>query len=212
MFQNFQAWKLHTFEDYLTLILVFVIGVVVFGFAIRRIYKRRNDAYAFKIVKKALNKLPAKEARVFHDITLTFGDKQLHYDHLLVDAAGIVAIRSIGWGIRIYGQADQPTWKAVDNKVEKMIDNPIAKLTETFDTLRNGLSSYEIYGLTIDPLAIFADPFSSPELYLGRDSYCIPFDELKKWKKQRRLRAENKAQKLDIAKTVAAIEAASKKA
>lgn len=211
MFQNFQAWKLHTFEDYLTLILVLVIGVVVFWFAIRRIYNRRNDAYAFKIVKKAL-KFPAKEARVFHDVTLAFGGNRLHYDHLLVDAAGIVAIRSIGWGIRIYGQAEQPTWKAVDNKTEKMIDNPIAKLTETFDTLRNGLSSYEIYGLTIDPLAIFADPFSSPELYLGRDSYCIPFDEIKKWKKQRRLRAENKAQKVDIEKTAAAIEAAMKNA
>ena len=207
MFQNFQAWKLHSFEDYLTFLIVILAGIMIFKFAIQKIYKHPNDAYALKLVRKKL-KYPRQSARVFHNVTLSFGGQPLHYDHLLIDAAGIVAIRSIGWGIRIYGQPDQPSWKAMDNKTEKMIENPVAKLTDSFEPLRSGLASKEIYSLSIEPLVIFADPFATPELYLGRDSCCIPFSGLKNWKKQRQLRAANKSQKLDVNQIASVIEGA----
>ena len=207
MFQNFQAWKLHSFEDYLTFLIIILAGIMIFKFAIQKIYKHRNDAYALKLVRKKL-KYSRQGTRVFHNVTLSFGGQPLHYDHLLIDAAGIVSIRSIGWGIRIYGQPDQPTWKAMDNKTEKMIENPVAKLTDSFELLRSGLAAKEIYGLSIEPLVIFADPFATPELYLGRDSCCIPFNELKNWKKQRQLRAENKSQKLDVNQIASVIEGA----
>ena len=207
MFQNFQAWKLHSFEDYLTFLIIILAGIMIFKFAIQKIYKHRNDAYALKLVRKKL-KYSRQGTRVFHNVTLSFGGQPLHYDHLLIDAAGIVAIRSIGWGIRIYGQPDQPTWKAMDNKTEKMIENPVAKLTDSFELLRSGLAAKEIYGLSIEPLVIFADPFATPELYLGRGSCCIPFNELKNWKKQRQLRAENKSQKLDVNQIASVIEGA----
>ena len=207
MFQNFQAWKLHSFEDYLTFLIIILAGIMIFKFAIQKIYKHRNDAYALKLVRKKL-KYSRQGTRVFHNVTLSFGGQPLHYDHLLIDAAGIVAIRSIGWGIRIYGQPDQPTWKAMDNKTEKMIENPVAKLTDSFELLRSGLAAKEIYGLSIEPQVIFADPFATPELYLGRDSCCIPFIELKNWKKQRQLRAENKSQKLDVNQIASVIEGA----
>ncbi len=207
MFQNFQAWKLHSFEDYLTFLIVILAGIMIFKFAIQKIYKHRNDAYALKLVRKKL-KYPRPSARVFHNVTLSFGGQPLHYDHLLIDAAGIVAIRSIGWGIRIYGQPDQPSWKAMDNKTEKMIENPVAKLTDSFEPLRSGLASKEIYSLSIEPLVIFADPFATPELYLGRDSCCIPFSGLKNWKKQRQLRAANKSQKFDVNQIASVIEGA----
>lgn len=205
MFQNFQAWKLRSVEDYLVFILVILAGVLIFKFFINRIYRQRNDANALKIVKKRL-KYREREAKAYHDVTLSLGGQELHYDHLIVDAAGIVAIRSIGWGIKVYGQSDQPTWKVADNKTEAVIPNPVAQLAGTFEALRSALAAKGIYNLTIDPLVVFADPFTTPELYLGRDSCCLPFAELKSWKKQRKLRAENKSHKLDVAKTAAAIE------
>ena len=96
----------------------------------------------------------------------------------------------------------------MDNKAEKMIENPVAKLTDSFEPLRSGLASKEIYSLSIEPLVIFADPFATPELYLGRDSCCIPFSGLKNWKKQRQLRAANKSQKLDVNQIASVIEGA----
>ena len=57
MFQNFQAWKLHSFEDYLTFLIVILAGIMIFKFAIQKIYKHRNDAYALKLVRKKLKYL-----------------------------------------------------------------------------------------------------------------------------------------------------------
>ena len=54
MFQNFQAWKLHSFEDYLTFLIIILAGIMIFKFAIQKIYKHRNDAYALKLVRKKL--------------------------------------------------------------------------------------------------------------------------------------------------------------
>ena len=69
MFQNFQAWKLHSFEDYLTFLIIILAGIMIFKFAIQKIYKHRNDAYALKLVRKKL-KYSRQGTRVFHNVTL----------------------------------------------------------------------------------------------------------------------------------------------
>lgn len=194
--QDFQAWKLHTWQDYTYFFLMLISCFVVFYLITRNITKRRNDASACKRVRK---KLKIKGAKVYHDATFEINGQRLHFDHLLVDAAGIVAVRSIGWGIRIYGSAEDDTWKAADNKHEDVkIDNPIRVLQKTFDPLLRYLAQGNIYGVNIEPLAVFADPFAPPELYLGRDSNCIAFTQLGSWVKQRRMRAAGKSAKLDV--------------
>lgn len=192
--QNFQAWKLHTWQDYAYFFAVLFTSIAVFYFISRAIIKRRNDASAQKRVKK---KLKVKGGKVYHGATFDFGGRQLHFDHLLIDAAGIVAMRTIGWGIRIYGSAEEATWKAEDNKKEVKLENPIRALEQGFETMRKGFAQGDIYGVSIEPLAIFADPFAAPELYLGRDSDCITFQQLGAWVKNRRMRAESKADKPD---------------
>ena len=205
-FQDFQAWKLHTWEDYLYFFLMAFSCFALFYFISKGIIKRRNDTSAQKRVKK---KLKVKDGKVYHDVTFDFGGQQLHFDHLLVDAVGIVAMRTIGWGIRVYGSPEDATWKVEDNKTKDVrIENPIRALEQCFEPMRKGLAQGGIYGVALEPLAIFADPFAPPELYLGRDSSCIPFEQFGSWLKQRRMRAQGKADKLNIAEITAYLNAA----
>lgn len=206
LFQNFQAWKLHTWQDYVYFFSMAFSCFALFYFISKAIIKRRNDAAALKRVKK---KLKIKDGKVYHDATFDFGGRQLHFDHLLVDAAGIVAVRTIGWGIRVYGSAEDATWKVEDNKTKDVrIENPIRALEQCFEPLRRGLAQGDIYGIAIEPLAVFADPFASPELYLGRDSGCIAFEQLGAWLKNRKMRAQGKPDKLDVAGVIAYLDKA----
>ncbi len=199
--QDFQAWKLHTWQDYTYFFLMALSGIVLFYFIVKAITKRRNDASALKRVKK---KLKIKSGKVYHDATFDFGGRQIHFDHLLIDAAGIVAVRSIGWGIRVYGSPEDETWKVEDNKKKDVrIENPIYAIQQGFEPMRKGLAQGNIYGIAIEPLAVFADPFAPAELYLGRDSNCIAYEQLGAWLKHRKMRAAGKADKLDIAAVTA---------
>ncbi|WMJ82771.1 NERD domain-containing protein [Oscillospiraceae bacterium LTW-04] len=195
-FENFQAWKLHTWQDYTYFFLMAFSCFALLYFVTKAITKRRNDASALKRVKK---KLKVKDGKVYHDVTFDFAGQQIHFDHLLVDAAGMVAVRSIGWGIRVYGSSEDETWKVEDNKTKNVrIENPIRVLQQCFEPMRKGLSQGGIYGVSIDALTIFADPFALPELYLGRDSGCIVLEQLGSWVKNRKMRANGKVDKLDV--------------
>lgn len=205
-FQNFQLWKLHTWQDYAYFLFMAFSCFAFFYFITKAIIKRRNDAAALNRVKK---KLKVKGGKVYHDVTFDFSGQQIHFDHLLVDAAGVVAVRSIGWGIRVYGSAEDETWKVEDNKTKDVrIENPIRALQQYFEPLRRGLSQGNIYGVAIEPLTIFADPFAPPELYLGRDSGCIPFEQLGSWLKQRKMRADGKTDKLNVGAVTAYLDKA----
>lgn len=208
-FGDFEVWKLHSFSQYLFFIIYVAIVAGVIYYALIKINRGRNDASALKKVAK---KLKLKEGKVFNDITLDIGGEQLHYDHLIVDAAGLVAVRTIGRGLKIYGEAESDTWKVTDNKEpDTRIPNPVKELQGSFEKLRKYLVSNGAYRVNIDPLVIFADPFAPPELYLGRDSHCIIFDGVKIWLKNRELRARGRKNK-DDALNVADISAALEKA
>ncbi len=208
IFQDFQAWKLHTWQDYTYFFLMLGSFLALFYFISRAIIKRRNDVSAQKRVRRKL-KLKATEGKVYHGVTFNFDGQQFDFDHLLVDAVGLVAVRTIGWGIRVYGAAEEATWKAEDNKIKDVrIENPIRALEERFEPLRRALAKANIYGVSMEPLAVFADPFAPPELYLGRDSGCITFQQLGSWLKQRKMRAGGRADKLDVAEIIAYLDRA----
>ena len=90
----------------------------------------------------------------------------------------------------------------------KNANNLEGELRESFDPLRRFMVKNGIVRINIDPLAVFADPFDTPELYLGRDSNCIVFPEVKKWSENRMLRAKNIKDKLDFDAAVAALDKA----
>lgn len=208
-FGDFEVWKLHSVSQYLFFIIYVAIIAGVIYYAVRKINSGRNDESA---AKKVAKKLKVKDGKVYNNITLNLGGEQVHYDHLIVDAAGLVAIKTIGRGLKIYGEPDSDTWKVTDNKdPDKRIPNPIKELQGSFEKLRKYLTSNGAYRVNVDPLTIFADPFAPAELYLGRDSHCINFEGLKIWLKNRALKASGKKNK-DDALNIADISAALEKA
>ena len=207
-FQNMDLWKLNTLQDYIFYIIYVGSFVGIIWYAIKRINKSRNDASASKRVAKQLKK-KGSSGKVYTNVTFDLGNSKVSYGNLVVDAAGIVAIKCIGRGLKIYGTNDDETWKVVDNKGEAVrIDNPTKELQASFDPLRKYLAKNGIVRVSIDPLTVFADPFDTPELYLGRDSGCIVFPEVKKWAENRKLRAKNIKEKLDYAAVIAALDKA----
>lgn len=197
MFGHFEVWKLHTLSDYIYFFSIAAAFALITVFAIRKINKGRNDESAAKRVAKKL-KIKAKNGRVLNNVTLNVNGSQMHFDHILLDRAGAVFVKSIGWGLKIYGSAEDATWKASDTKIDgKRIDNPIMALEKQFEAIRRCFSQAGLYNVSIEPLAVFADPFAEPELYLGRDSKCIIFSEIKKWLKERALRSGAKNDKGD---------------
>jgi len=211
LFGDFEVWKLHSVTDYLFFIFyVAVIAGVVF-LIIKRINNGRNDAAAAKRIAKKL-KVKAGKGKVYNDVTLDLGGEMQHYDHIIVDAAGIVTVKTIGRGLKIYGEPDSDTWKMSDNKEDNVrIPNPIKELRTSHEKLRKLLSAKGVYRANIDSLAIFADPFAPAELYLGRDSGCINHEGVKTWMKNRQMRAAGKAGKedaLNISAAVAALDSA----
>ena len=211
--QNLDLWKLDTPVDYMNFFIVVAFFALVVYLGVKKINSGRNDASAAKKVAKRL-KFPAKKGVLLNNVDLEIDGKSIHFDHLLLDNAGIVAMRTIGWGTKIYGAADEAQWTAVDNKDEKRtFPNPVAEMEANFDLLRRALSKKDMYGVSIEPMAIFADPFDNPELYLGRDSHCVIFADLKAWKKQRILRSDAKkakGDKFDFAEAVKCVEAVKK--
>jgi len=207
-FHEMDIWKLHTWQDYVFYITYVGVFVAIVWYAIKRINNGRNDSSAAKRVAKQLKK-KCGQRKVYTGATFDLGDMQVSYDALIVDAAGIVALRTVGRGLKIYGTNEDESWKLVDNKGESVrIANPISELRSSFDPLRKYMAKNGIVRVNIDPLTVFADPFDTPELYLGRDSNCIVYPELKKWSENRMLRAKNIKDQLDYAAAVAALDKA----
>ena len=195
--QNMEVWKLHSVTDYLFFIAYVAFFALVVYLAIKKINNGRNDASAIKRVAKRLKALNGV-SKVYNDVTLDFGSGSQHYDHLIVDAAGIVAVKSIGRGLKIYGTADDAEWKVTDNKESNMrIPNPIKELEDAAAPLKKYLSKSGMYNVEVTPLAVFADTFDTPQLYLGRDSHCIVYDGLKDWTSNHKMRAKGKTTKMD---------------
>lgn len=207
MFSNFEAWKLHTPLDYIQFLGIVAVFVFITYLMIKHVNNGRNHEAAVKRVGKKLKK--PKNGKVYNDAVFEVAGEKLHFDHLLVDEAGIVVASSIGWGIKIYGSRDSDEWKTEDNKIKNvMIPNPVKELESRFETLRRLLSQGGVYGVEVLPLVVFADPFAAVELYLGRDSACINYDQIKEWRKQRLLRAANKAEKTDYKAVIEALDKA----
>ena len=208
MFGEFEVWKLHSIQEYFFFFLMVGSFAFITWFIIRRINSARNDKSAARRVGKKL-KVKSGAGKIYTDVTFDFGGQKVSYSLLLVDAAGIVAVKSVGRGLKIYGTNDDSHWKVVDNKLQAVrIPNPIKELETGFDPLRKYLSKSGVYRVNIEALTVFADPFDTPELYLGRDSGCIVFPELKKWVENRMLRAANINDKIDHTAVTAALDKA----
>lgn len=180
-FGDFQAWKLHTFEDYLNLFLFILVGAAVFTMIIRHMNKQRNNEKALQKVVKRLKRLAGRPAKIYEHAAFRFPEGEMKFDAVLADKSGIYLVKAFGWGIKIYGTPDGEKWRREDAKRKEEFPNPLIELKEGCGKIQKALEEQGISRIKIMPMVVFADNYDTPQLYLGYGSFSTTYQELKAW-------------------------------
>lgn len=183
--KNFFNWKLNSPLEYINFILLALAGTAVLYIYLKIIERGRSAKGSSKRVYKKLRKHRLPTSTVLSDIGLMVGGELLHYDHLVLDPKGILAVKTLGWGTSVYGEAGSEHWKLKDKKREETIPNPILKMEQDQAKLLIMLHTKEVYGVPVTNIAILSDPFDTPEIYLGKNPPAIIYKEIKSYFKKR---------------------------
>lgn len=181
---NFQAWKLHSFADYLSFFLFILAGVLFFALIIRHMNKQRNNERAVQKVVKRLKKLAGRPAKIYEKVTFRFPEGEKTFDAVLADKSGIYLIKAFGWGTKIYGTPDGANWRREDPKRKEEFPNPLIELKDGASKIQQLLEEQGISRIKIMPMVVFADNYETPQLYLGYGSFSTTYQELKGWYKK----------------------------
>ena len=180
-FGNFQAWKLHTFTDYLYFFMFILAGVLFFAVVIRYMNKQRNNEKAVQKVVKRLKKLAGRPVKIYEHVKFHFPEGEKEFDAVLADKSGIYLIKAYGWGTKIYGTPDGANWRREDPKRKEEFPNPLIELKEGAAKIQQLLGEKGITRIKVMPMVVFADNYETPQLYLGYGSFSTTYQELKGW-------------------------------
>ncbi len=194
-------WKLNTPLEYINFLLLALTSIALLFIYLKFIERGRTARGASKRVYKKLSRSRLPSAAILSDIRLAFGEEILHFDHLVLDLKGILAIRALNWGTSVYGEATGDQWKLKDSKREEVIANPLLMMEQDQTKLLKLLNQNEIYGVPITNVVIMADPFDNPEIYLGKNPPVITYKEIKGYL-QKRAALADRVKNLDRLKEV----------
>lgn len=181
---DFQVWKLHTLQDYVTFFLFVASGILVFVLVAKYMNTQRNHEAAVRKVTKRLKRLAKRPSKLFVNTSLRLPGGQKNFDAVLMDRSGIYLVKAYGWGIRIYGTPEGASWRREDAKRKEEFPNPLPELKEGAKEICGMLEENGIKGVKVMPMVVFADNYQIPELYLGYGSFSTTYQELKKWYKK----------------------------
>lgn len=178
---NFQAWKLHSFADYMGFFAYLLAGIIIFVLIAKYMQKQRNHEKAMKKVAKRLRHLARKPYRLYENATFHLPGGDVTFDSLLADKSGIYLVKTYGWGTKIYGTPDGEMWRRQDTRRKEQFPNPLLELKKAAGELQTVLEEQGVSRIKIMPMVVFADNFQIPELYLGYGSFSTTYQELKVW-------------------------------
>lgn len=185
--EEFELWKLQSKDDYVFFFSMLIIGTLVI-LLVNRYYKnQRNQEKGRERVWKRLDKLAKKPHVLYKDVTLRLPGGEQKFDAVLLDKSGIYVVKVFGWGLKVFGIPDGDTWRIEDSDRVKAdprkeeVPNPLIELKKGMDGIQALLAKKGIKRIKIQPLVVFADIYSTPELYLGYGSNSTTYQELKVW-------------------------------
>lgn len=185
--EEFELWKLKSTDDYLFFFGMIIIGTLAL-LLLNRYYKnQRNENKGKERVWKRLGKLAKKPHLLLKDVTLKLPDGEQTFDAVLLDKSGIYLVKVFGWGLRVFGTPEGEVWRLEESarvtaqNVKREIPNPLIDLRKGIAGIQKILAENGIKRIKIQPLVVFADIYSTPELYLGYGSNSTTYQELKVW-------------------------------
>lgn len=178
-------WKLSTAADYFQVAALLIISFIVLYIFTKLAQKKRHKASAIKRVARRLTQSVKKGGAVRIEPALLLGEQPHNIDLILADQAGVLLIEVFGRGIEVYGQPRSETWKIADRERSASVENPILRLDKNCLALKAYLAKEGLNGVSIQPLAVFADNFEEPQIFLGRTEVAVSFEKLKAFLKNR---------------------------
>lgn len=185
--EEFELWKLQTTDDYMFFFGMLIIGVVVLMLVSRYYKNQRNQQKGKERVWKRLGRLAKKPSVLLKDVTLKLPEGEQTFDAVLMDKSGIYLVKVFGWGLKVFGIPDGDTWRIEDSNRVKAdmrqdeVPNPLIELRKGVAGIQKILEERGIKRIKVQPLVVFADIYSTPELYLGYGSNSTTYQELKTW-------------------------------
>jgi hypothetical protein len=202
-FSNLQWWKLNTREDWVQFLAMSITSAVVLFIYYRITVHSRSEASAVDRVNRRFKRWAEKDSHYYKNVGLRVGDADIVVDNLLVDKHGILLGHTFGRGLEAYGDPDEPFWRIKDAEGSELVPNPLYEAEQMVHPIQRALAAKEIYGANIDGLAVFADNFAEPKLFVGGTPKAITLAMLKKFFDHRN---STKVTIRDPAKVAAALE------
>lgn len=179
--EEFELWKLHTAGDYLYCFGFLAFGILVLVLASKYLKSQRDQTKAAARVNRRLKRLAKKPQRMFENVTLCLPDGEQTFDAVLMDKSGIYLVKTFGWGLKVFGTPDGEKWRLEDRVRKEEVPNPLIDLKKGAAGLQAVFEEKGMKRIKIMPMVVFADSFSTPELYLGYGSNSTTYQELKTW-------------------------------
>lgn len=185
--EEFELWKLHTKDDYLFFFGMLFACVLVLWLVGRYYKNQRNEQKGKERVWRRLGRLAKKPHVLLRDVTLKLPEGEQTFDAVLMDKSGIYLVKVFGWGLKVFGTPEGETWRLEESdrvtvgREQREVPNPLIDLRKGVAGIQTILEEKGIKRIKIMPLVVFADIYSTPELYLGYGSNSTTYQELKAW-------------------------------
>ena len=179
--EEFELWKLHTKEDYIFFFGFLALAIAVMWIVVHIFNVQRDQEKAKERVFKRLGRLAKNPHHLFKEVTLKLPEGEQKFEGVLMDKSGIYLVKVFGWGLKVFGTPDGETWRLEDREKKAEVENPLIELRKGAAGIQKILEEHGIKRLKVQPLVVFADNFSTPELYLGYGSNSTTYQELKVW-------------------------------
>lgn len=202
-FSNLQWWKLSSAEEWAQFLVLAVTSFIVLFIYYIITVRSRAESAAVERVNRRFKRWSEKDSHCYMNVGLRIGENDIVVDNLLIDKHGIVLGHTFGRGLEAYGTPDEPFWRIKDADGSELVPNPLYEAEQMVHPIQTAMASKEIYGANIDGLAVFADNFAEPKLFVGGTPKALSIGMLKKYFEHRN---STKVTIRDPAKVAAALE------
>ena len=182
-FDGINVWKINTWRELISYVLVVLTGALVFFLIIRRINRNRRPDVAQKRVAKKLKKLGGKGSRVYTNFTLRTFAGDTPFEMLWVARDRLYVVKVLPQGTRISGSSTGSTWR-LDGSVKDTIKNPLPALENQRRALLPYLSAKGFEDILVEPMVICADTYETPRFKIDGFTSIYTYKYLGAWRRK----------------------------
>ena len=182
-FDGINVWKINTWGELISYVLVILTGALVFFLIIRHINHNRRPDVAQRRVAKRLKKLGGKGSRVYTNFILRTFAGDTPFEMLWVARDRLYVVKVIAQGTRISGSSSGSTWK-LGGSVNETMKNPLPALESQQRSLLPYLSAKGFEEVMVEPMVVCADTYEMPRYKIDGFASIYTYKYLNAWRRK----------------------------